>query len=228
MGTIDERVASPEEMGLRERKKVRTRQTIERVALELFAKQGFQATTLAEIADAAEIAPSTLYAYFPLKEDILFGLNDAVRESAKRRIIDRPKPETLVDALAAWITTEVPALVGSDSELMRRRRAIIDEDDSLLVQERLRNALLEDVFAEAFAQDLGETSEDLRSRLMAAVAVSGLRAIWFWWYRRRDQRDIDDMSQPYALDATYLTELLSAAEAAVEAIPTPAERFPRA
>jgi AcrR family transcriptional regulator len=215
-------------MGLRERKKVRTRQTIERVSLELFAKQGFQATTLAEIAEAAEVAPSTLYAYFPLKEDILFGVNDRVRESARRRIVDRPESGSLVDALTAWITTEVPAIVGTDRELMRRRRAIIDEDDSLLVQERLRNALLEDVFAEAFAQDFGETSEDLRSRLMAAVAVSGLRAIWFWWYRQQDEREIDDNGQPYALDARYLTELLSAAEAAVEAIPSPAALAPTA
>jgi Bacterial regulatory proteins, tetR family len=49
-------------MGLRERKKLRTRQTIERTAMQLFAKHGFHATTLAQIADAAEVAPSTLHA----------------------------------------------------------------------------------------------------------------------------------------------------------------------
>jgi len=214
-------------MGLRERKKARTRQTIERVALELFAERGFQATTLAEIAEAAEVAPSTLYSYFPLKEDILFGLNDAIRESARRRINSRSESETLVDALAAWITTDVPEIVGTDNKLIRRRRAIIDSDDSLLVQERLRNALLEDVFAEAFARDLGETPEDLRSRLMAAVAVRGLRAIWFWWLRQHEEGEAD-MREPFTLDATYLTRLLSAAEAAVEAIPSPTELFPRA
>jgi AcrR family transcriptional regulator len=212
-------------MGLRELKKARTRQTIERVALELFAKRGFQQTTLADIAEAAEVAPSTLYSYFPLKEDILFSLNDAIRESARRRITSRSEVETLVDALAVWITADVPALGWTDNKLIRRRRAIIDSDDSLLVQERLRNALLEDVFAEAFAQDLGETPEDLRSRLMAAVAVSGLRAIWFWWLRQHEDGDTD-MREPFTLDATYLTRLLSAAEAAIEAIPSPTELFP--
>jgi AcrR family transcriptional regulator len=214
-------------MGLRERKKARTRQTIERVALGLFARRGFQATTLAEIAETAEVAPSTLYSYFPLKEDILFSLNDAIRDSARLRINSRSETETLVDALAAWITTDVPVLVGTDSKLIRRRRAIIDSDDSLLVQERLRNALLEDVFAEAFARDLGETPEDLRSRLMAAVAVSGLRAIWFWWLRQHESGEAD-MREPFTLDATYLTRLLSAAEAAIEGIPSPSELFPRA
>jgi len=178
------------------------------------------------MAEAAEVAPSTLYSYFPFKEDILFSISDTIRESARLRIIERPRSESLVDALRAWISTDLPELAGSDSELTRKRRAIIDGDDTLLVQERLRNALLEDVFAEAFARDLGETSEDLRSRLMAAVTVSGLRAIWFWWYRQHEEDDAD-LREPYELDATYLTSLLSAAEAAIEAIPSPHEHFRR-
>jgi AcrR family transcriptional regulator len=220
-------MGSAERLGLRERKKLRTRKTIERVALELFSKRGFYATTLAEIAEAAEVAPSTLYAYFPQKEDILFSLNDRIRESARRRIVERPQSEPLVEALRAWISTELAEIAGSDSELTRKRRAIIDGDDTLFVQERLRTALLEDVFAEAFAQDLGEESEDLRSRLMAAVTVSGLRTIWFWWYRQHEEGDVD-MREPYELDATYLTGLLRAAAAAIEAIPSPSEHFRRA
>jgi AcrR family transcriptional regulator len=51
-----------EEIGLRERKKLRTRRAIERVGLDLFARTSFQETTLAEIAKAAEVAPSTLHA----------------------------------------------------------------------------------------------------------------------------------------------------------------------
>jgi AcrR family transcriptional regulator len=99
-------------MGLRELKKARTRQTIERVALELFAKRGFQQTTLADIAEAAEVAPSTLYSYFPLKEDILFSLNDAIRESARRRITSRSEVETLVDALAVGSQPTCPRSSG--------------------------------------------------------------------------------------------------------------------
>lgn len=211
-------------MGLRERKKLRTRGTIERAALELFAKRGFHATTLAQIAEAAEVAPSTLHSYFPSKENILFATLDAARESAKRRLIGRPDGESVVVALQAWILEDLPQITGGDVTLVRLRRSVIDGDEAVLAQERLRLALLEDLLAEAFARDLNETSDDLRARLMAAVAVNGLRAIWFWWYRNQ-RNGVGDPRDVYALDATYLTSLLEAAERALEAIPSPQEHF---
>ena len=211
-------------MGLRERKKLRTRRTIERTALQLFAKHGFHATTLAQIADAAEVAPSTLHAYFPSKEDILFATFDAARDSARRRLVGRPADESVVTALQAWLLEDLPEITGGDVTLVQQRRAVIDSDDAVLAQERLRLALLEDVLAEAFARDLNESSDDLRARLMAAVAVNGLRAIWFWWYRHQ-QDGAGDPRDVYDLDATYLTSLLEAAERAIEAIPSPDEHF---
>ncbi len=207
-------------MGLRERKKLRTRQTIERVALELFAERGFQATTLAEIAQVAEVAPSTLHTYFRSKTDIVFGLQDALRESARQALVGRPESERVAEALQAWVSEDFPAIVGSDVEFVLRRRAVIDGDEALLKEERLRTALLEDVLAEAFGRDLNESSDDLRSRLMASVAVNGLRAIWFWWYTHlREGRA--EAGEPYTLEAIYLTRLISAAEDAIEALPSP-------
>lgn len=57
--------------GLRERKKARTRALIQVQALRLFREQGFQATTVEQVAEAAEVAPSTVFRYFPTKEDLL-------------------------------------------------------------------------------------------------------------------------------------------------------------
>jgi AcrR family transcriptional regulator len=211
-------------MGLRERKKLRTRRTIERTALQLFAKHGFHATTLAQIAEAAEVAPSTLHAYFPSKEDILFATLDAARESARRRLQGRSENERVVTALQAWLLEDLPEITGGEVTQVQQRRAIIDSDDAVLAQERLRLALLEDVLAEAFARDLNESSDDLRARLMASVAVNGLRAIWLWWYRHQEN-GVGDPREVYDLDATYLTSLLEAAEHALEQIPSPDEHF---
>jgi AcrR family transcriptional regulator len=58
-------------LGLRERKKAKTRATIQRHALRLFQAQGYDATTVEQIAEAAEISPSTFFRYFPTKEDVV-------------------------------------------------------------------------------------------------------------------------------------------------------------
>ena len=84
--------------------------------------------------------------------------------------------------------------------------------------------MLEDIFAEAFARDLDESSDDLRSRLMAAVALNGLRAVWTWWSRHQND-DPGNAPDVHVLDTTYLTSLLEAAEQALEMIPSPSQHL---
>jgi len=76
-------------LSLRERKKAKTRVAIQRHALRLFQKQGYDETTIEQIADAAEVSPSTFFRYFPTKEDVVLWDNydplivDAIREQSE-------------------------------------------------------------------------------------------------------------------------------------------------
>jgi AcrR family transcriptional regulator len=212
--------ASARGTGLRERKRARTRATIVSAALELFARNGYQATTLAQIAEAAEIAPSTLHAYFPAKEDILFSGQDEARDSARTRILERPASETLAEALLAWITDIVPELFGADGEALVRQGEIIGTDETLIAARRLRHALLEDTFAEVFAADSDQSVDDLHPRLMASVVTNTFVTVWQWWYTHRTDEQ-PNRRKLYALDATYVTGLIAAADNALKMIPSP-------
>jgi AcrR family transcriptional regulator len=71
-GRENQRMSSPPRAeGLRERKKAKTRWTIQEHALRLFVQQGYEATTVEQVAEAAEVSPSTFFRYFPSKEDVV-------------------------------------------------------------------------------------------------------------------------------------------------------------
>ena len=77
-------------VGLRERKKARTREALQEAAMDLFTRQGFDGTTVEEIADACEVSPRTFFRYFPTKEDVLFADTEARRERLLAVLADQP------------------------------------------------------------------------------------------------------------------------------------------
>ena len=77
-------------VGLRERKKARTREALQEAAMDLFTRQGFDGTTVEEIADACEVSPRTFFRYFPTKEDVLFADTEERRERLLAVLADQP------------------------------------------------------------------------------------------------------------------------------------------
>src|SRR5882762_5510974 len=82
---------TPAKGGLRERKKVQTREAIRRAAYRLFAEQGYDATPVDQIAAEADVSPSTVFRYFPTKEDIV--LTDEYDEPMADVLRGRPLDE---------------------------------------------------------------------------------------------------------------------------------------
>lgn len=156
--------------GLRERKKQRTRETIVTVALELFAEHGYQQTTVADIAEAAEVSKGTVFAYFPTKEDIVFADTAPVCDDLLHQLRERPADRSALDVLRSFMGEHV---VAPDERRLLRER-LIASDEQLRSHYRARLAEIEDAMAAAIAGDLGAGPDDLRPRLAAAAVMAAL------------------------------------------------------
>src|SRR5262249_34979473 len=97
--SADTMTVMAEELGLRERKKRETRQRIADVAMGLFMLRGFDQTTVADIAEAADVSVNTVFNYFKTKEDLFFDRQDAAVQSLGRVVASRREGESVVDAL---------------------------------------------------------------------------------------------------------------------------------
>jgi len=169
MSSLETPPATP---GLRERKKQRTRDTIARAALRLFAERGYDETTLAEIAEAADVAPRTIFAHFENKEDILFSDEMGIFNELNRRLDERPAGTTTVDALREFV-----ACMKSPDEDTKLRKKVIMADPALQMKMRAHHAQLEPMLAESIARDLGTGPDDIRSLLIAASMVAALQSV---------------------------------------------------
>jgi AcrR family transcriptional regulator len=180
--------------GLRERKKAKTRAAIVDAAYRLFEERGFQATTVADIAADAEIAPRTFFAYFRSKEDVVYCDFDERYASLAAHLHERPAGETAIDALRGWL---LGALAGGDVKDARERvrHRLIDDEPALAAHEDHVIARFEGLLREAIARDLGVEADSLRARLAAAAATATLRSL-----KPEKERPLDQRSALALLD----------------------------
>ena len=156
--------------GLRERSKARRRAAIIRAAFELFAERGYDATTVADIAEAAEVAPRTVSMYFPAKQDIAMSrLGDGVA-SLTAAIQDRQPGETVHEVFGRWLLASQTD--PEDRELYRlaRRMFAANPDLAALRTARIAAAIREG--AATIAADTGSAPGAIGPRIAAAAAAA--------------------------------------------------------
>jgi|SRR5918992_4158752 AcrR family transcriptional regulator len=162
--------------GLRERKKQRTREQIADAAIRLFAERGYQATTIADIAEAAEVAPRTFFAHFPSKEAVVFHDVDRMLDGLATTLRERPPGETTFDALRRFVDTIFDDGMGSKDEAVLRKR-LCREHDALANFEHGVQGRIYELLLEAIADDLDAPKDALRPRLVASAAMAALTSL---------------------------------------------------
>jgi AcrR family transcriptional regulator len=167
--------SSPAEpTGLRERKKARTRAAIQRHALRLFQEQGYSATTVDQIAAAAEISPSTFFRYFPTKEaTVLYDPFDPVLIAAA---LAQPAELSPIGALRATADTIREHISGEEWARERQRQLLVFREPEL------RSAIMDqfaagiDLLAGLAAQRTGRAADDFEVRNWAGAVVGVILA----------------------------------------------------
>ena len=167
--------------GLRERKKVRTREAIASAALRLFADRGFRETTVDEIAAAADVSPRTFFRYFATKEDAALADHERRLAAISDALAAGPPDEPVTAPVRRAVLAMVGEVAADPAEGLARAR-IISTEPSVLARSLELQAAYEDAIAREVATRLGVDADlDPRPRIVAGAALGALRAAMRLW-----------------------------------------------
>lgn len=175
--------------GLRERKKQAAMWRIQEVALDLFDERGFEVVTIEEIADSAEVSPSSIYRYFGSKEQlVLYDEFDAsFLEAAETGLADKSPVQAMRTALAEAMAQ----FYEREEDLARRKTSFMIEEPAL--QPAVADATNE--FVRRLAEGLRSSDaqiDELEADVTAAAMVWALMAAVRHWHRSGYKTPIRD------------------------------------
>jgi AcrR family transcriptional regulator len=160
--------------GLRERKKAKTRALIQEQAMRLFGAQGYQATTVEQIAEAAEVSPSTFFRYFGSKEDVVAydAWDPLVLEVWRARAREVGPIGAIRDAMTAVFGSMTPE---QKTEMMSRGRLLFLEPDlrAAAISELIRSTQM---IIDELAVMVGRPADDFELRLFGGAFVGAFIA----------------------------------------------------
>ncbi|MEV5656925.1 TetR family transcriptional regulator [Streptomyces sp. NPDC052291] len=190
MAATTSRPASPgaQPMGLRERKKLKTRAAIREATHRLVEERGYEATTIEQIAEAAEVSPSTVFRYFASKEDIvLTDEHDPVMEALLR---GRPADEPPLESVRVMMREALTTFLAADDGQLRRRTRLMVEVPS--VRARMTETMSDTArdLAQVLADRTGRAPDDLRVRVFVAAVLGALREATLHWAEHGQEGDL--------------------------------------
>jgi len=160
-------------VGLRERKRERTRDDIVDAALRLFVENGFDATTVEQIAAAADVSPRTFFRYFPAKEDVLFDEAGSARQ--RDRVVAVLAAHEGGVAPVRMVVDALRALQpGWESELttLMMRHQVISETPALASRARRRRHLWESAVVDTLSRRFGSSADTLLELQVTVAATT--------------------------------------------------------
>jgi AcrR family transcriptional regulator len=167
--------------GLRERKKARTHEAIVDAALDLFERKGYEATTVEDIAAAADVSPRTFFRYFDSKQDVVLAKNHDKSAGIGALVAARPPEESPVQAIRAVFTEQLAAMLGNPGDPAVRELKVVMGTPELRAMALDHFHENMEQLAGAVSLRLGASGDSLAPRLLAGVIGTALWAIVDHW-----------------------------------------------
>jgi AcrR family transcriptional regulator len=164
--------------GLRQRKRQQTRDRLTRAAMNLFRDRGFEATTLDDIAAAADISRRSFFHYFASKEDVVFAWHEESTTALVAAVAARPASESMFTAAENAIAAMVAQLKPGEAMAMAQLKR---DNPALQARDQVKYEKLERALAEALGKRAGHKTEKLQARLVAMIATGAMRIAGERW-----------------------------------------------
>jgi AcrR family transcriptional regulator len=186
---LEDILAAP--LGLRERKKLKTRRAIRTAAFGLFVEQGYEATTVDQIAAAADVSPSTFFRYFPTKEDLVISDDyDPLMEASFRA---RPADEPLVDAIRAAMIGPLRQVLASEHDEMLLRMRLLRDVPAIRARSVVEQQRTADMMCRLLAERTGADPGGLAMRAVVAAVLATASEAVLYWAERDGEEDMADL-----------------------------------
>ncbi|MET8683813.1 TetR family transcriptional regulator [Streptomyces sp. NPDC004732] len=180
--------ASAPQPGLRERKKLKTRIAIRDATYRLIREQGYEATTVEQIAEAAEVSPSTVFRYFPTKEDIV--LTDEFDPFLERQLRERPADEPVVESLRVVLRRALSFDFAEEPEVTRLRTQLMIEVPAVRSRMLESMSVTGGILCRSIAERTGRDPGDLEVRAFSMGLIGALTETTAYWAERGHKDDL--------------------------------------
>jgi len=179
--------------GLRERHRLRTASQLEEVALGLFLERGFDATTVDDIAAAAEVSRRTFFRYFASKDDVLLADHPRRLADLRAALTERPPSEPILTALRQALMS-MTGTYEEDRDRLLRRATVMRGTPSLQARSLMLQRDWEQAVSEMVAERLGvDAHGDLRPVVVAAATLGATRAAFGVWLEGGGQNHLPSL-----------------------------------
>ncbi|EIV93993.1 TetR family transcriptional regulator [Frankia sp. QA3] len=190
--------ARPAELGLRERKKLRTRRALRMAAIRLVAERGLDGVSVDEIAAAAEVSTRTFFNYFPTKDDALVGIDPEDIREITEALAARPADEDPLAAVRAVMLQRAELIAPEQADLWRARLAIIRRHPHLMTASAASWSSYENALAEAVGRRCGlDPARDPYPAVLVAAALAIVRILSVRWQESPGAPLVDLLSQAF-------------------------------